>query len=555
MRLLGVEFWTTEDVARHLNVSESYIRWLTRQGKLRRHPLLPGKTAYYLASDVRRLRAGSHSPVVTELDPPQRPLELVDEKILEFAPRYGLLSLLVHVRCYAGPGRRVVVYAVTGHYAGHTSLGSHAEQVIEMIHRDLCPDEDPMSIVWIELQPEEFHPALSSLPAENASDSEIINVVIRPDEDQWILDSRRPVADSEFDALLGGADFAWYDWAHYTPETIEEHRRTGAPVEVEHDPSNLRERAEAYQLLQTERETLTDSVVDAAHLGLATQLGLIARMAKHTTQAGDTGSVIHRVPIDTEALFTEAGIPDLDDLPYSGEAFLDALRKVQHGLEQVDSYSQHPDPQLESALLRARSDLIDVSNVTAGFDETHWVAAADHVPEVLRLDEHLVWSRRYFDSIIWNDHQRPENRQERILEDKTPRAGVVRFGQDPFGNAVAEFRWAPSRPTELCVLWPTKQPTTEPLPAGIQLVADPTGADTPAFLAKGGEIIDLLPKQRLPHNGWSYGYPGGGPEALAQNADAYVTARGRSSRKPAFSRAIERPDEPNRPLEINIDLL
>ncbi|GAA4660090.1 hypothetical protein GCM10025779_28190 [Arthrobacter cryoconiti] len=542
-----------------LGVSAPRIRQLVKEKKLPEPTKFGERASLWSRADVEALRftqdgEGVVSERTSLMPTPAGPLlRVVDDVFISNRKRWGRNHIQIHVRIFQGPvegvNRTVVIVSelpeggsitnwietvaneITARYLqGNTHAvtwiqtlfkgfaGPDYEYQVQNVTMRLVNDDLPHSGV------QGFLDKITTFGRTSANNSEQPAGYHDPN---W-----HPSSIEEVHRILGQS-IEWYPLEGYSLREIEHWQRTGRPREVEVDPLGLKPVVDALETMNRIPRShpysraarslcpilaniaMIKDADDGRLTGQDSAGNFLKEREDYNVAAGITQSAAKLVPYrlvgEDSALAARHSTGPLT-LPWeldTGE-IADLYLELRAWKDETDKYSVDHDESLHEHIttvlgwlrspalgdeLDARQDIYPLGHIR-GFD----IAG--------------TWDRAYVDSVDFSVKIDPANRILRMMHEHAgdgSSQNTMRYGYDPFGNFVADTN-DPTWPM-FWVYWPT---IPKPIPLDGQIVADGQTGDRPAFVAKNGKIVGLLPQfPAFHHSGWNFGYGGGGPGRLA----------------------------------------
>jgi predicted DNA-binding transcriptional regulator AlpA len=555
MGMAGSESWmSVQDVAQALGVSAPRVRQLVQERKLPEPTKFGDRASLWSRADVEALRFTQDGKgVVTErtslMPTPTEPLRrIVDDVHIPEATRWSG-NFQIHVRIFQGvvEGVNRTVVILSQLPSGGSLTNSFESVANEITARFL--DDNVHAVTWIQTNFGDSHATYAY---------EVQNVTMRLDHSEAPL----PGPESWFDRITAfgrtpssqprqaagyqspdwhpcsieevhrilGHSIEWYPKEGYTLREIEHWQRNGRPRTVEIDPLGLKPVVDALEAMTAIPRShpfskaarmacfilaniaMVKDEEDERLMPAGTAEAFIQEREDYYTSAGITESAAKLVPYrlvgDDSSLVNRHATSPLTlpwelDIRETTDLYLELRRWAEetdrwatghnedlHGhIETVLGWLRFPTLQEE---LKERRDVYPYGLVRT------FAHAGD-------------WDRAYVESINFDTNIDSSNRVYRMLQAETSLHPETQYGYDPFGNMVACTN-SQAHPS-ISVYWPSKP---QPMPLDAQIVADGMVGDRPAYIAKEGRIIGLLAQfPAFHHNGWNFGYGGGGPGRLA----------------------------------------
>lgn len=552
------EWMSVQDVANVLGVSAPRIRQLVKEKKLPEPTKFGERASLWSRSDVEALRftqdgEGVVSERTSLMPTPTGPLpRVVDDVFTSNRKRWGGGHFQVHVRIFQGPvdgvNRTVVIVSELPEGGSITNwIETAANEITARYLRG-----NTHAVTWIQTHFRGFTGHDYAYQVQNVT-MRLVNEELPHSGVQGFLEKfttfgRNPTMNSDHPVgyhdpawhpcsieevhRILGQSIEWYPLEGYSLREIEQWQRTGRPRVVEVDPLGLKPVIDALEAMSRTPRTNSYSKAARRVCPILANIAMIkdaddGRMTRqdsagtflkerenYMVTAGITQSAAKLVPYrlvgDDSALVARHATGPLT-LPWELEVseMADLYLEMRAWKDETDKYSVGHDESLHDHITTILGWLIFPA-VREELDARQDIYPLGHIRG---FDIAGPWDRAYVDSVDFSMKIDPANRIFRMMREQVDDGlfQTIRFGYDPFGNLVAhnnDPEW-----NTFWVYWPT---IPKPIPLDGQIVADGQTGDRPAYVAKNGGIVGLLPQfPEHHHNGWNFGYGGGGPGRLA----------------------------------------
>jgi hypothetical protein len=504
----------------------------------------------WMKDDVDRFRTlpvrdPGRTPAAASLGAAEAPLELATDECVDF------MGSKVHVRIWAGSvggsTRTVVVLGV---------LHGQQNYVVNFVE-DLAAAVDCRFLdghggaaTWFDYRPRDGVHRVTTISLEAVGPPRSERLVGR-----FTRPRQRPGADrvrfrsptwlradvAELERVVGGPVECYPPEAYVEAVVVERRRRAGEevvlePVEVEHDPADLRGLLGCIARLEDVAPSDARATAAAAACAeLADEIISRREYAAHFDWQDGTTPEYGEPTAQWPQLFAARLVPPQLDArdeqriarhgavrswPWSGAELArrcEVLEELDSWVHELGEYGDRPDEDLGAAVGRAAGIL------------RHWIGvwhAVDRTPRPVAGPESVVWGpflidceydERYRRSVRWQQG-RADSPAHRRLRTRffAECAGHLRFGRDPRRRLVAHDPGSAScGAARFAVEWP-HLPPPDGIPDDAAIVSGGSGAgDRPAYIQLPDGRLDLLPRVPGCLGQWSFGYSGSGPSDLA----------------------------------------
>jgi hypothetical protein len=516
------EYLTAQELGERLGVTAARVRQLVDERKLPEPTSFGTRANLWHRSALDAIKsAGSGAPITRQaslLDAAAAPLRQTTDALAYF-PRGGSEPWQIHVRIFAGDapeGQRTVVILSRPYDRGYAD--SFIEQIVEMVD-DKYLDGRGLNAVWVEAYLNEDYSV--TYEAQNLILASTKHLSRRERREMFDDDTRyskpiwAPLALNDLDALIG-KQLEWWPPVAYTAANIQRWQRHRTQLEVPYDPHELDATTRAFHLLratagerariaQTAAATLAARAlqIDAGHQG-QTDDGTMRPERAGEWPSRWAARLKHRRLTDDERNQLDLMREQAKSTFESSAALAEAVNALHQWLDEIDEFSDNPDPDLADAVERAASHL--TGHLQHSGDEGRMAAYPKSFPRVFTSIG--KYDKRYLDSVLW-DNSDVESRETRQLAEELEEHEID-YGRDIVNNTVARVRNTP----RFAVMWPT-------FPIGsiddrARIVADGDVGDRPVYIELDDHLVGVLaahPEQQ--HDGRNFGYSGGGPATLA----------------------------------------
>lgn len=544
------------DVAVRLGVSPTRVRQLVSQGVLPAPSELSPRVQVWAPLDVETTRARLRGETVSLhaclMDRPVAPLTPTVDRIMRYT---GVTTpgAAVHVRVFTGTGpeghRTVVLLGCLDESIGFQRV---IEDLVVLV-ADRYLSGDSASALWLQYVPADSH---FGQPVRN-----LVLTYEAPARSRFRRDTDRPALPvphwrpsswAELERVVGGSVEA-YPRHGYRADVVEAWLRTGAPVDVVYDPDGLRDYVRALVTLDATSDgaVVEDrDVIEWCCGFLAYQAREIERWAYTPRSEGggaspwDDGTGQGRLGYpatwaarlvpprisSAERRLIDAYMPAVVDRGLPGgdpDRAAVVVTELQRRIEAVGHFAgDDADPRLREVLEFVERQITGAAESTApGFRQR---TRPPHLPIVFDI---APLDRRYLTCEVTWDQDGELTPMRRCLfsllsQHDWAGAGDIRplsFGRDRDGNEVAvvgdpaTLTVNNDQPVYFAIAWPTYPRTQKPLTQDAVIVAEDSEerGDLPVYLVDSDGRLTPLPRHPLaPHDGWNFGYSGGGPGAL-----------------------------------------
>lgn len=510
----GREYLNIDKVVQLTGLSQTRIRQREEAGTFPTRVTFGPRAGLWLRDQVRawvqEQRNPTTTPQVSTTPPRKQPLKRIVDKVVILRPWRYREATEYHLRIFAqreNPLEGVVVVLSKLPDSLGPSVTNAAEALMASIDAEYLAGAGAGAL-WFET----YSKSGSGLGGPYVAR----NIVATKQGEEYVNPIWPPTMVRDIDKVIG-MPLEWYPEKAHTRATIERWQRNDhTTVDVVHDQYELGDLVMALQYLHTLPES-------DPHRRLASELSpLVAHRFRIVAplQEWRDGTTSGR-PEDDESpewpgrfaarITPYAPTPQmqriLDEYPTDDEHgdFGPIARKLVHEfrswIEEVDRYSDNPDPVVFHHL---RQILTAIAWPAQDLE----IYIPEHNPTQLFVT-HGTWDERFLAAV----EERPElehQREGRMLRASMGGDDRIRYGRAPGGHAVAwstpeGYDWV-----DFAVLWPM---TPKPFPEHAHLVASGGDGNLPVYVAIGDTIVDLLTRSTL-HNGWNFGYGGGGPGQL-----------------------------------------
>lgn len=525
MRMSGPTQLTASDVAARLGVSVARVRQLVDERKLAEPRKYGTRASLWDIADVRTFQVvagggaitGQASLVTTAMAPLTRTHDVV---IPVFRPSARSAAWLAHVRVWEGTvegdPRIVVILART---QDSPYADARIEEIVETVDNRLLGGRG-RDAIWVETYLSDTRDR--SFEAANLVLT-LTDTLTRSERRDLLWKKRRyanpiwvPMALHSVDALVG-EPVEWWPHGTYSPKSIEAWHRTKTTVEVSPVGTQLQElHVDGHILLDAaaeigDRDDVVAQAVTHAE-AIAAHRAVEPRHCEWDDGTRPPADYAGEWPTRFAAVLTPytPASNDLVALPslHALERVVDLFQEWIEGLP-VDSL----------AASAAADRVLDLLQTQLWEHEDATAGAADGAIRTFAAAGDL--DRNYLAQIDTSPGLSSVSELGARIAALTDTS--VQYGVDPFGNAVAFSDGG----EYFAVRWPTHP--SSPFPPGGELVSsgvlpDEVAVDRPVYVQVDGRITGLLAcdpeSARL---GWSFGYHGSSPLALAADMSRHLT--------------------------------